>query len=421
MARKAAKRLTPKGVQALKKEGYFADSDSVGLYVQVAYRQKDGKLDKKHGVARSWVYRYTSPTLGKVRMMGLGPCDVIPLAEARSLAKAARRLVTLGADPIDHRNASVMAEREAILREKASKMTFAACVDGYLAEKLEHFKNDKHKAQYRETLRRAVAAFGDLNVALIDEPTIIKFLKPIWKETPETGSRLRGRIEKVLDWARVHRYRDGDNPARWQGNLQHVFTAGETKHHAAMPFAEVPGFMARLRERDSVSAKALELLILTAARSGEVRGATWNEIAPDYTTWTLSADRMKAGKEHTVPLSKQAVALLKALPRIGDYIFPGAVEGKPLSDMALLQQLRGLDANGFAVHGFRSAFRDWAGDVGNFDREVIEHALAHQLPDKVEAAYRRGTALNKRSLLMQAWANCCDHAELGENVVAINR
>jgi integrase len=208
--------------------------------------------------------------------------------------------------------------------------------------------------------------------------------------------RTRGRIEKVLDWAKVHQFRDGANPARWRGHLEHIFATAQGGNYAAMPFTEVPAFMVRLRERESVSAKALELLILTAARSGEIRNATWSEIDLAKHLWTIPADRMKAGKEHTVPLSKAAVALLKALSRVGDYIFPGAIEGKPLSDMALMQQLRGLDANGYKVHAFRSSFRDWAGDETNFDRETIEHALAHQLPDETEAAYRRGTALKKQ-------------------------
>ena len=249
---------------------------------------------------------------------------------------------------------------------------------------------------------------------------VIKFLTPIWHKTPETGSRIRGRVEKVFDWARVHQFRDGENPARWKGHLEHVFASAKGGNYAAMPFAEVPGFVARLRERESVSARALELLILTAARSGEVRGATWGEIDLDKKLWTIPGERMKAGREHTVPLSKQAVALLEALPRIGDYVFPGAVEGKPLSDMALMQLLRGMDANGFAVHGFRSSFRDWAGETlgTRFEHETIEHALAHQLPDKVEAAYRRGTAINKRALLMQAWADYLDGiAQSADNVV----
>ena len=328
MARKAAKRLTPKGVLALKKEGYYADSEAVGLYCQVAYRQVAGKLDKKHGVSRSWVYRFTSPVTKRVRWMGLGSCDVIPLAEARTLATAGRRLVTLGADPIEHRKATLAAERESYLYEQASKMTFGDCVELYLAEHLKKYRNDKHKWQYRETLQRASKAFGALSVGEIDAPMVIKFLTPIWQQTPETAARIRGRVEKVLDWARVHQFRDGENPARWKGHLEHVFASVKGGNYAAMPFAEVPAFVARLRERESVSARALELLILTAARSGEIRGATWQEVDFDKSLWTIPGERMKAGREHTVPLSKQAVALLKALPRIGRLHLPRRCRGQ---------------------------------------------------------------------------------------------
>jgi integrase len=376
--------------------------------VQVAHRQKYGALDRKHGTTKSWVYRYTSPVSKKVRWMGLGSVDVIPLAEARTLAKAARRLVTLGADPIEERIRTKAAEHEAYLREQASKMTFAACAQAYLEGRLDKFRNDKHKKQWQKSLTLASKHFGDLNVGEITTPMVIKYLEPIWREVPETASRLRGRLEQVFDWAKVHQFRDGDNPAAWKGNLQHVFEKGKGGNYAAMPFAEVPAFMTQLRERESSSAKALEFLILTAARSGEARLAVWDEIDLDKRLWTIPAGRMKANKLHEVPLSKQAVALLKSLPRIGDYVFPGAIEGKPLSDMALMQQLRGLDANGYKAHGFRSSFRDWAGDLGQFDREVIEHALAHKLPDETERAYRRGTALKKRELLMQSWANYLD-------------
>jgi hypothetical protein len=227
MARKASKRLTPKGVAALKKEGYHADGDAVGLYCQVAYRQKGGEHNRKHGVTRSWVYRYTSPVTKRVRWMGLGSCDVIPLAEARDLAKAARRLVTLGADPIEHRRKTETAEREAYLREQASKMTFRACAEAYATEHLDGFRNAKHRWQWQRSLDLASEAFGDLNVAEIDAPIVIKFLTPLWHKTPETGSRTRGRLEKVLDWAKVHQFRSGENPARWQGHLEHVFASAK--------------------------------------------------------------------------------------------------------------------------------------------------------------------------------------------------
>jgi integrase len=421
MARRE-KGLTPFGVAALAREGYWRDHGegaARGLYVQVAHREKAGTRSIEHGVTRSWVYRYTSPVTKRIRWMGLGSCEVIGLAEARELANAARRLVTLGADPIEHRRSIAQAERNAVLKEAASHMTFRQCVEGYLAVRLAHYRNEKHKAQWRSTLERANHVFGDLPVGEIDTPILVKFLEPIWRKTPETGSRLRGRVERVLDWAAVRKFRQGDNPARWKGHLEHVL-GGKPKsgHHAAMPFDQVPNFMARLRNSNSISARALEFLILTVARTGEAINAKWTEIDLKARRWTVPADRMKAGRDHTVPLSDRSIEILENLPRVGDYVFPGAVHSKPLSNMALLQLLRGLDDNGYSVHGFRSTFRDWAGERTNFEREVVEHALAHKLPDKVEAAYRRGTAVEKRARLMQAWANFCD-AETGDWAAAI--
>jgi integrase len=332
--------------------------------------------------------------------MGLGATDTIGLAEARDLARAARRLVKLGADPIEHRKATVAVEREAALKEAASKMTFEQCAEAYLAAHLKTFKNEKHRNQWQSSLTRANKAFGPVNVAEISTPQLIKFLEPIWRKTPETGNRIRGRIEKVLDWAKAREFRQGENPARWSGHLEHLLGARpKAEHHAAMSFAEIPAFMAKLREKESISARALEFLILTAARSGEVRGMTWGEVG--LKAWTVPATRMKAGCEHTIPLSDRAVAILKDLPRCGDLVFPGGREGRPLSDMAMTQLVRGMDgSNGNKVHGFRSTFRDWAGDMTTYDREVIEH-------DKVEAAYRRSSALNKRRRLMQAWSDYC--------------
>jgi integrase len=429
-----AKKLTVRGVAALKVKGgsearkhsFERDPETPGLAVQVSFRQKDGVLDKAHGVTRSWVFIYTSPTVRKadgkraVRHMGLGPCDVISLAEARALAKAARRLVVLGADPIEHRIATLTAERDAQLREKASRMTFRDCAEGLLATQLKKFKNDKHKAQWRSTLGLANRAFGDLPVQEIDEAKLLKLLHPLWNKTPETASRLRGRIEKVLAWA-TPQFRQGENPARWDNNLDvKLGTRPKAKHHEAMPYADLPAFMARLRERESMSARALEFLILTATRTGEIIGAKWDEIDLGAKTWTIPAERMKARQAHVVPLSDRAVALLGALPRIGAYIFPGAVEGKPLSNMAMRELLKGMDANGYTCHGFRSSFRDWAGDNTNFEHETAEFALAHGVPNKTTAAYRRYTSLEKRKLLMQQWANYCAGAqETGDNVVSM--
>jgi len=424
MARKA-RGLTPFGVNALTQKGYWRDygeGAARGLYVQVATREKAGKRSAKHGVSRSWIYRYTSPVTKRVRWMGLGSCEVIGLAEARDLAKAARRLVTLGLDPIEHRRSTAEAERNAALKEAASRMSFRQCVDGYLAAHLGSYRSEKHKAQWRSTLDRANSAFGDLAVGEIDTAILARFLEPIWRKTPETGSRLRGRIERVLDWATVRRFREGENPARWRGHLEHLLGARpKSQPHAAMPFDQLPKFMARVRELNSISARALEFLVLTAARTGEAVNATWDEIDVKTRTWKIPDYRMKAGRQHIVPLSDRAVSILEALPRVGDYVFPGAVEGKPLSNMALLQLLRGMDVDGYRVHGFRSTFRDWAGERTGFDREVVEHALAHKLPDKVEAAYRRGTAVEKRARLMKAWAQFCaaDTNETGATITSI--
>jgi integrase len=418
-------KLTARKIQSLTHVGFHRDPESIGLYVQVSPKQQGDEYSAKFGVIRSWAFRFTSPLTKKERWMGLGPCDAIGLAKARELALAAREQVILGKDPIEHRREQIESERLAVIREKASTMTFAACVDSYLTENLAKFKNLKHRAQWKTSLAGASASFGELNVAMIDAPTVIKFLTPLWNKTPETASRTRGRIEKVLNWATVHQFRSGENPARWGGNLEEIFSKSVKNgdHHKAMPVKELPAFMAALRQRESISAKALQFAILTAARTNEVTGAVWREIDMEAKTWTVPANRMKAAMEHVVPLSDAAISLLSGLTRGGDsqYVFPGANKGKPLSSMAMLELLRGTAGNGYTVHGFRSTFRDWAGDQTPFDRETIEHALAHKLPDKVEAAYRRSTALKKRRLLMQAWAGYCDGKVEADNVVKMHR
>jgi integrase len=401
-----AKAFTAVGVKAIKAEGYHrdrGDNAARGLYLQVK------------GGARSWLYRYVSPISRKERWMGLGPVDVIGLAEARDLARAARRLVTLGADPIERRRESVQAEREAVIRDKASRMTFRQCAEGYLRQYAETW-SDTHRHQWRHSLDLASTAFGELPVSAIDTPAVVKFLEPICRETLNTGLRHRNRIENVLDWATVHKFRTGDNPARWDGHLEHVFKGKpEAKPLAAMPFAAVPKFLAKLRDRDaSTTAAALEFTILTAARRGESLNAKWSEIDVVQKLWTIPGERMKARKDHTVPLSDRAVDILEALPRTGEFVF--AKDGKRIADTSMLKLLIRMDAGGATLHGFRSSFRDWAGEVTNFDRETIEHALAHKLPDKVEASYRRGTALAKRRRLMEAWGQYC--GETADNLTA---
>lgn len=415
-----AQSLTDAKVAKLTTPGFhrdYGDNSATGLYVQCTEKAKGG-------FAHSWVYRYVSPLSGKSRYMGLGPCEAVKIEQARDLAKAARGLIVVHRlDPIEHRAATQAQEREAMAREIASRMTFADCAKGYQDAHLSAFKNSKHRAQWKTSLARANAAFGKVAVGEIDVPILVKFLEPIWNKTPETGSRIRGRVEKVLDWAKARGFRQGENPARWGGHLEHVLGARPAAaNHKAMPVAELPAFMDRLRQREAISARALEFTILTAARTGETLGAEWDEIDLKARTWTVPAARMKAGKEHVVPLSDRAVAILEALPRIDGepYLFPGVKNGKSMSNMSMLKMLKALDGNGFTVHGFRSTFRDWAGDATSFDRETIEHALAHRIKDKAEAAYRRSSALSKRAKLMAAWSEYCAGQKIeGGNVVQI--
>lgn len=264
---------------------------------------------------------------------------------------------------------------------------------------------------------------GALPVAEIDTALVVKVLGPIWETRTETATRVRGRIEKVLDWATVSKYRQGENPARWRGHLDKLLAnpskVVKVAHHPALPWRDMGAFMAALRAQEGVAARALEFVILAAARSGEVRGATWEEIDLGAHLWIVPAERMKAKKEHRVPLSRSALALLKKLPREGNLVFPGAREGKALSDMSLTAVLRRMQRTGITVHGFRSTFRDWCAESTGFPREVCEHALAHSLPDKVEAAYRRGDLLDKRILLMQAWADYCARPATAAKVTPI--
>jgi integrase len=406
-----AKGFTALTVRNIKATGYHrdrGDNAARGLYLQV--RKAEGG-----GLTRSWLYRFTSPVTQKERWMGLGPCDCIGLGEARDLARAARRLVTLGTDPIERRNETVQAEREAVVRDRARRMTFRQCADGYLAQYASKW-SDTHRHQWHQSLDLASEAFGDLPVGEIDTPAVVKFLEPVCRETRNSGLRHRNRIENVLDWATVHKFREGDNPARWKGHLKHVLAnKPKPKPHPAMPFAQVPGFLSKLRERDeSVTARALEFTILTAARRGEALDAKWSEIDLEKKLWTIPDERMKADTLHTVPLSDRALAILQALPHAGEFVF---IKGnKRIANTAMLKLLVRMKA-GCSLHGFRSSFRDWAGECTAHDRETIEFSLAHQLPDAVERAYRRGNALDKRRRLMQAWSDYCSGIEVADNVV----
>ncbi len=353
--------------------------------------------------ARKWVYRFSFAR--KVTEMGLGSADVVSLAEARDKAHEARRMLDAGKNPIEARR------QAAIVR--AGKPRFGAVADALIAAKESQWRNTKHRAQWRMTLQTYAAPLRSRPVDEIDTAAVLAVLQPLWREKPETASRLRGRIEAVLDAAKAQGYRSGENPAAWRGQLAHLLPKRgilSRGHHAAMDYRDVPAFVARLRERQAVAALALEFCILTAARSGEALGARWREIDLAASVWTVPAVRTKAARKHRVPLPARALAILEKLAetRTGEFVFPGQRAGKPLSATAMEMVLRRMKQRGATVHGFRSAFRDWAGNETHFAREIAEAALAHVVGDKAEQAYRRGDALDKRRALMAAWAEHCE-------------
>jgi integrase len=393
------RRLSAREVEGLRKRrGTHAVGDN--LYVQIK------------GSGASWVFRYLINR--KARWAGLGSLRDWTLAEARERAREFRKALSEGKDPLAEREQKEAAERA----EKAKETTFAQAAREYIAKHEDEWTNAKHRAQWRATFEKATKAINDLPVSAIETPHVIKVLQPIWQKTPETASRVRMRIEAVLSYAKVAGYRTGENPARWGGNLEHLLaakskvqkrkreTTGRSKHFKALSYAELPAFMAELRNNNSISARALEWTILTAARTNETLGATFAEIDLGRKTWTIPAMRMKAAREHIVPLSGRAVELLERSTR-SDYLFPGAQQGRPLSNMAMLELVRGTIGNGYTVHGFRSAFRDWCREQTSFPRELAELALAHVNKDKTEEAYARGPAVDRRRRLMDAWAKFC--------------
>jgi integrase len=406
---KNSERLSALKVSNLKEPGYF--SDGANLYFRIA-----------PGGARGWIFRFT--VQGRTRDMGLGAYPGISLAVARNLAGKCRELVKEGVDPVEQRRTGRAAQRVAA----AKTMTFDECARQYIEDHEAGWRNEKHRAQWNSTLTRyASPVFGKLPVSAIDDAFVLRALKAIWYSKPETASRVRGRIESILDWARVSGYRSGENPARWKGHLDHLLPprskVRRVTHHAALPYSKIGAFFAPLRERSDDAARALEFTILTAVRTGEALGATWGEIDFQAKTWTIPSERMKAGVEHRVPLSAAALAILEQLhnDRRGDFVFAGAKPGRPLSQMAMLMLLRRMGYGEVTTHGFRSTFRDWAAERTNFPRDVAEMALAHAVGDKVEAAYRRGDLFEKRRRLMEAWADYCSVAGVGDGVVPMRR
>jgi integrase len=421
MARTTINRLSDRRVRTAP-AGMHADGG--GLYLRVT-AGKDGVL------SRYWLFRYADRGTGKDRQLGIGPLDTVSLAAARAAARECREQLLAGLDPVEQRQA----QRAATALVDAKAMTFDACRDAYIATHRAGWRNTKHARQWTATLTTyATPVFGHLPVAAIDTGLVLKVLEPIWAMKSETASRVRGRIEVILDWAKVRGYRTGENPARWRGHLDKLLPARSkvraVKHHAALPYERTGAFMLDLRGREGTAAKALQFTILTAARTDEAISIRWDEVDQAAKLWTVPAERMKGKREHRVPLSEPALAILREMMPTGadnigrKYVFRGAKPGRPLSNMAMLELIRRMNAerevvglakwtdpkqgNGDVVpHGFRSTFRDWAAERTNFPREVAEAALAHIDGDETERAYQRGDLFEKRRKLMMAWANYC--------------
>jgi Integrase len=396
----ALNKLSARGVASITKPGRHGDGG--GLYLVV---DKSG--------AKRWVFLYRRD--GTLREMGLGGLKSVTLARARELAGEARANLQAGVDPI-------AAKKNA----PAAVPTFGEEADDFIEAMKPQFRNAKHIAQWEMTLRDYAASLRPKRVDQITTADVLEVLKPIWLSKPETASRLRGRIERVLDAAKARGHRSGENPALWRGHLDKLLPKRRKLsrgHHAAMPYEDVPAFVAALRQREAMAARALEFTILTAARSGETFGLTWKEIDLEAALWIVPAKRMKAGREHRVPLTPRAVEILTELAELGAepdaHVFPGQKEGRPLSIMSMDMILRRMKVD-FTVHGFRSSFRDWAGEETSFPREVAEAALAHVVGDETERAYRRGDALEKRRKLMAAWASYCEPKTAG-NVLEMKR
>ncbi len=422
MARKIGK-LSAVGVKAATKPGLYGDGN--GLYLRV---QKDG--------SKAWTLRYM--TAGKAREMGLGSVNIVPLADAR---RRAQELISAlkydGIDPIAAQRAkreAARTEQAAVQKaETASRATFSVVVDEFLREQESEWGNAKHRQQWRNTLKTYAAPIWNMPVNQIETSHVLACVQPIWKSKTVTAVRTRQRIEKVLDAATVLEYRTGENPARWRGHLDKLLSRPSKRdrgHHAAMMFEQVGAFVRDLRAQAAITARMLEFLILTAARSGEVRGAVWSEVDLEAATWTVPAERMKAGKEHRVPLVPRAVEILRGLaafapqidgaPKKDALVFPSVKKGGVLSDMTLSMHMRRMGHADATPHGFRASFRTWVTDATNTPREVAEACLAHAIGDATEQAYARGDMFERRRVLMQAW---CDYleAEPASNVVAFTR
>jgi integrase len=397
MSRRTIHRLTAADLRR-KIPGTYGDGG--GLLLQVS--------SGKHAVNRSWVFRYTID--GRRREMGLGSTITISLGEARELALQCRKLRLAGVDPIERRKAA----RATTAAATAKAITFDECADRFVAAHRAGWRSAKHAAQWSSSVARYVSpVIGQLPVGAVDTALVMRVLEPLWQRAPVTGNHVRGRVEQVLDWAIARQYRQGPNPAAWRGHLDKLLPSHRkirrVVHHPSIPYQSLPEFMVELRKRSGTPARALEFAILTAARSGEVLGLVWDELNFADKVWTVPGERMKSGRAHRVPLSPRCLQILSEMRAIrqGAYVFTGRTGGAPMWANALPHVLKQLGRTGVTVHGFRSAFRDWAGERTNFPREVAEAALAHQIGDSTERAYARGDALDKRRHLMDAWEKYC--------------
>ncbi|CAM3675948.1 tyrosine-type recombinase/integrase [Polynucleobacter antarcticus] len=410
-------KFTARGILAINHPGWYADPESKGLYLRV--------FEGCDELARCWLYRFTSPVSGKRRAMGLGSLRICSLATARQKSLDLRRVIFEGVDPIEQRQAKQFKVKES----HQHSITFKDAADRCIKTKQAEWSNSKHKDQWVSTINTyALPIIGKLKVDQITTAHIVKLLEQdikkkdgtlegsFWKVRTETATRVRQRIEVILDWCKAHKYITGDNPARYQGALCHLLPkASKIKkvvHHPALPFQRVGEFMKDLRAHSGYSASALELLTLTATRTSEVIEAQWDEFDLGKKVWTIPAERMKAGKEHRVPLNTRTMEILDQLKtiRVNSYLFPSFLhKERPLSNMALLTMMRKMPKYSMYVpHGFRSTFRDWAAETTEYSNETVELALAHSIQNKAEAAYRRQDQLDKRSLLMADWQNYID-------------
>ena len=418
-----AKGLTAAMVEKGTKPGRYGDG--VGLYLLVRSRH-----------AKFWLFRYTHR--GKMREMGLGPATgrtAVKLAAARARAHELHMMVRVGRDPLAERDAEKTKADADAAKAKAGTITFAQVADMYIAAHEASWRSPRHRQQWRSSLRDYVLpVLGEQPIGSVDAGAVLKILEPLWRDKTETASRVRGRIESVLDYAKARNWREGENPARWKGHLKNLLPAKsrmrQVEHYAALPWQEVGAFMQRLRYCASVPSLCLQFLILTAARSGEARGARWSEINVTERVWTIPGSRMKSGKQHRVPMSEQALAVLHEMAQHGTegFVFPSMKAALTLSDVMLARVVDACGGNGATVHGFRSTFADWAGEATPFSRELVEMALAHRtfrddagqmVGSAVELAYRRGDMLEKRRKLMGAWATFCTKPVAAAEVIPL--